>query len=65
MTPLCSTKGTAKGGRHGSIRSEDGLLDLGLALPKALGRNGGTTDSEHRRKVMAMSRVTQPWERLH
>jgi lipoyl-dependent peroxiredoxin len=36
MPPLYSTKVVAKGGRHGSVRSEDGLLDLSLALPKAL-----------------------------
>jgi organic hydroperoxide reductase OsmC/OhrA len=33
MPPLYSTKVIAKGGRHGSVRSEDGLLDLSLALP--------------------------------
>jgi len=32
MASLYSTKVTASGGRHGSIRSEDGLLDLKLAL---------------------------------
>jgi Ohr subfamily peroxiredoxin len=37
MASLYSTKVTASGGRHGSIRSEDGLLDLKLALPGALG----------------------------
>src|SRR5580693_10708488 len=46
MPALYSTKVVAKGGRHGSIRSEDGLLDLSLALPKALGGNGGATNPE-------------------
>jgi len=46
MPPLYSTKVVAKGGRHGSVRSEDGLLDLSLALPKALGGNGGATNPE-------------------
>lgn len=46
MPPLYSTKVTATGGRHGSVRSEDGLLDLDLALPKALGGNGGATNPE-------------------
>ena len=45
-TPLYSTKVTAKGGRHGSVRSEDGLLDLNLAMPKSLGGNGGATNPE-------------------
>jgi organic hydroperoxide reductase OsmC/OhrA len=34
-----STKVTATGGRHGSVRSEDGLLDLKLALPRTAGRS--------------------------
>ena len=46
MAPLYSTKVTAKGGRHGSIRSDDGFLDLSLALPKALGGSGGATNPE-------------------
>jgi osmotically inducible protein OsmC len=46
MAPLYSTKVTAKGGRHGSIRSDDGLLDLSLTLPKALGGSGGATNPE-------------------
>jgi len=37
MADLYVTKVTATGGRHGQIRSEDGLLDLKLALPKSLG----------------------------
>src|SRR5271163_3641140 len=46
MPPLYSTKVIANGGRHGSVRSEDGLLDLSLALPKALGGSGGATNPE-------------------
>jgi len=46
MAPLYSTKVTAKGGRHGSIRSDDGILELNLALPKALGGSGGATNPE-------------------
>jgi lipoyl-dependent peroxiredoxin len=33
-------------GRHGSISSEDGLLDLKLALPWALGGRGDATNPE-------------------
>jgi lipoyl-dependent peroxiredoxin len=40
MASLYSTKVTAIGGRHGSIHNEDGLLDVKLALPKALGGSG-------------------------
>jgi osmotically inducible protein OsmC len=46
MNALYSTKVTAVGGRSGSVRSDDGLLELTLALPKALGGNGGATNPE-------------------
>ena len=46
MADLYVTKVTATGGRHGQIRSEDGLLDLKLALPKSLGGAGGATNPE-------------------
>jgi lipoyl-dependent peroxiredoxin len=46
MAVLYSAKATATGGRHGSIRSDDGLLDLKLALPKSLGGPGGATNPE-------------------
>ena len=46
MDILYSTKVTATGGRHGSIHSDDGLLDLNLAMPKALGGKGGATNPE-------------------
>src|SRR5229473_5056630 len=41
-----STKVNATGGRHGSIRSDDGLLDLKLALPRTLGGKGDATNPE-------------------
>src|SRR6516225_6154040 len=46
MQTVYSTKVTAVGGRAGSVRSEDGLLDLRLALPSALGGKGGATNPE-------------------
>ncbi|WMT79283.1 organic hydroperoxide resistance protein [Bradyrhizobium sp. Ash2021] len=46
MADLYSTRVTASGGRRGSIRSEDGLLDLKLALPRALGGRGDATNPE-------------------
>src|SRR4030088_2387026 len=46
MANQSPTKATASGGRHGSIRSEDGLLDLKLALPRALGGGGDATNPE-------------------
>jgi lipoyl-dependent peroxiredoxin len=46
MKPLYTTRATAVGGRHGHIRSEDGLLDMQLALPRELGGKGDATNPE-------------------
>ena len=43
---IYSTKVSATGGRHGSIRNDDGLLNLKLALPRTLGGNGEATNLE-------------------
>ena len=46
MTHLYQTRVKAVGGRSGTVRSDDGLLDLALALPKELGGTGGATNPE-------------------
>ncbi|WP_037078324.1 Ohr family peroxiredoxin [Neorhizobium vignae] len=46
MSTLYSTKVTAIGGRCGTVRSEDGLLDLPLALPATMDGKGGATNPE-------------------
>lgn len=46
MSALYTTKVTAIGGRSGTVRSEDGVLDLALAMPKELGGKGGATNPE-------------------
>jgi osmotically inducible protein OsmC len=46
MSHLYETKVTASGGRHGTIKSDDGLLALSLAMPKSLGGPGGATNPE-------------------
>jgi Ohr subfamily peroxiredoxin len=46
MKPLYQTRATARGGRAGHVRSEDGLLEHDLALPQALGGKGGATNPE-------------------
>jgi lipoyl-dependent peroxiredoxin len=46
MAFLYSTRVTASGGRHSSIRSEDGLLDLKLALPRTFSGRGDATNPE-------------------
>lgn len=46
MSALYSTKVTAIGGRNGTVRSDDGVLDLTLAMPKELGGKGGATNPE-------------------
>ena len=46
MSTLYSTQVKAVGGRNGNILSEDDLLNLSLALPKALGGKGDATNPE-------------------
>jgi Ohr subfamily peroxiredoxin len=46
MTELYSTSVTAVGGRSGTVRSDDGILDLALAMPTSLGGKGGATNPE-------------------
>jgi osmotically inducible protein OsmC len=46
MTSLYCTRVVAKGGRYGSVQSEDGLLDRKLAMLKAIGGSGGATKTE-------------------
>ena len=46
MSTLYTTRVTAIGGRSGTVHSDDGLLDLQLALPKALGGKGDATNPE-------------------
>ena len=46
MTALYTTRVSVIGGRHGRVRSDDGLLDLALAPPKALGGKGDATNPE-------------------
>ena len=41
MQVLYTASATATVGRQGRVRSSDGVLDLGLALPKELGGAGG------------------------
>ncbi|TCQ99102.1 organic hydroperoxide resistance protein [Neorhizobium sp. JUb45] len=46
MTTLYSTTVNAVGGRGGHVKSTDGILDVGLALPEGLGGKGGATNPE-------------------
>jgi osmotically inducible protein OsmC len=46
MSDLYTTRVAASGGRHGIVRSEDGILALHLAMPKSLGGPGGATNPE-------------------
>jgi len=46
MSHLYTTKVTAVGGRSGTIKSDDGILDLQLAMPTELGGKGGATNPE-------------------
>jgi len=46
MSHLYTTKVTAIGGRSGTVKSEDGILYLALAMPKELGGKGDATNPE-------------------
>lgn len=46
MSQLYSTRVKAIGGRAGTVKSEDGILDLQLAMPTSLGGKGGATNPE-------------------
>lgn len=46
MSTLYSTRATVVGGREGHVRTEDGLLDLQLSMPKALGGKETGTNPE-------------------
>lgn len=46
MSHLYTTRVTAVGGRAGTVKSDDGILDLQLALPTSLGGKGGATNPE-------------------
>lgn len=46
MSALYTTKVTAKGGRSGTVKSEDGLINLSLAMPVSMGGKGGATNPE-------------------
>ncbi len=41
MKTLYTAKATAKGGRKGHVKTEDGSIDLPLSMPKELGGDGG------------------------
>lgn len=46
MSMLYSTEVTANGGRNGHIKSADGILEVDVAMPQALGGKGGATNPE-------------------
>jgi Ohr subfamily peroxiredoxin len=49
VEPLHTSTVTAKGGREGFVRSENGVIDMPLTMPKALGGKGagqGTNPEE-------------------
>ncbi|MDR7230994.1 Ohr subfamily peroxiredoxin [Caulobacter sp. BE264] len=46
MTTLYTTRATVVGGREGHARTEDGLLDVQLSMPKSLGGKETGTNPE-------------------
>ena len=49
IKPLYTAHGTATGGRNGHTRSDDGIVDLNLSVPKEMGGPGkpNTATPEH------------------
>ena len=49
IKPLYTAHGTAQGGRNGHTRSDDGIVDLDLSVPKEMGGPGkpNTATPEH------------------
>jgi osmotically inducible protein OsmC len=49
IKPLFTAHATATGGRNGHTRSDDGLIDVNLSVPKEMGGPGkpGTATPEH------------------
>lgn len=46
MATLYKTQATALAGRNGQVKTDDGLLDVGLSYPKEMGGNGQATNPE-------------------
>src|ERR1700685_1705984 len=46
MSLIYSASVSSLGGRDGTIRSDDGILDLKVALPQSLGGTGDATNPE-------------------
>jgi len=43
MEPLYTARATAHGGRQGYVESSDGVFDLDLSMPEAMGGPGGSS----------------------
>ena len=54
MKTLYTTNVTAKGGRNGHVKSENGVLDLEVRMPKAL---GGSNDEIYQSRNAFRSRI--------
>ncbi|MDO6708244.1 organic hydroperoxide resistance protein [Photobacterium sp. 1_MG-2023] len=46
MKTIYTTSAKASAGRNGQVKSDDGLLDVSLSYPKALGGSGKATNPE-------------------
>lgn len=46
MQTIYTTSATASAGRNGQVKTDDGLLDVSLAYPKAMGGAGNATNPE-------------------
>ena len=62
MQALYTATATAVGGRNGSIKSSDGVLDLKLLYPKELGGPGGAATNPE--QLFAAGYAALMWDLL-
>lgn len=46
ITPIYTAEATNSGGRKGHVTSSDGILDMDVSMPSAMGGHGGKTNPE-------------------
>ena len=59
MSTLYEARATVVGGREGHVRSDDGLLDLQLSMPKALGGKETGSNPEQMMEAVHVAAVMQ------
>ena len=61
IKPLYTAHGTAVGGRNGHTRSDDGMVDVNLSVPKEMGGPGKPGTATPRTPNIIASGATDFW----